>query len=133
MNSVSNLWVEEEFLAKQLLTPITITQQKWADRDKTFHPKEKINTWNHSNLSFKIQYEGCDYHPFRAYILDTSLTKKSFTIMIEDQLNGDDKEVILHSEIILDLKDYALPGTAFKIITLTRNHYENVIGKATFK
>jgi hypothetical protein len=116
---------------KQSLKPEIITEKKWTEEYEGYNSGKRL-TWDHSNLSISLQYGGGCVHPFKVYILDTSEDQKSFVLLLEDQIKDDHREALIRDVIHVDLKDYAKPGTMFKVMNLSWGHSAIKIGESTF-
>lgn len=135
MNSVSgttgvtcqdNLWPP-----RQCLKPEIITVKKWTEEYEGYSSGKQL-TWDNSILSIPLQYGGGCQHSFKIYILDASNDQKSFVLLLEDQIKDDYRDALIHSVINVDLKDYAKPGTTFKVMMLGWGDSANKVGESIF-
>lgn len=118
--------------SNQVIKPEPITEKKWTQEFGGFGTKERL-TWDNLFLKASLQYGGGYQHKFNASILDTSSNdQRSFTLILEDQDKHDKCEALIHSDVNIDLKDYAKPGTKFKVMVLCWDNSGNQIGESTF-
>ncbi len=123
--NMNNLW------PRQGLIPEIIIEKKWTSEHKGSGGFGEL-TWDKFILSIPLQGGGGGQHSFKAYILDTSGDQKSFTLLLEDQVKNDSRDGVTYSVINVDLKDYAEPGTTFKIMRLAWGNSGSIIGELTF-
>jgi hypothetical protein len=114
------------------LIPHVICEKKW--NQESDDRSQSDLTWVNSILRITFNYGVSSLHPFKAYVLDTSNgQKKTFALLIEDQNHCDAEERMEQVELKVDLKDFAQPGTVFKVMNLVNGNRALVLGETTYK
>lgn len=115
----------------QNIQPEKIKTPRWSQEIDYSRPSVK-SVWDNSILSISPSYSGGFCHTFKAYVLDTSSEdKKSFDLILEDQVNDDNCEMLVYSILNIDLQGYAKPSTTFRIVMLYSTH-ASLVGNAVF-